>query len=167
MHALLLPGNSPRHAEWIEKLKDTTSSHFETVATQYYQHWKNGNEWANIDHEIIVASEKTTELNPYVIIGKSIGAVIAIKGSANNALHPEKIILLGIPIKGGIEARLFAQWLHHINVPVVVVQNAHDPLGSFAEVKAAFEHVGNDIIFVELEGETHDYLDFEAITRLI
>ena len=53
MNALLLPGNSPRHAEWVESLKDSLSSYFTTTITQHYQHWQTGDKWANVDFEAI------------------------------------------------------------------------------------------------------------------
>lgn len=82
-------------------------------------------------------------------------------------LHPDKIILLGIPIKGGAPVDSFVEWLKHITIPVVIVQNTADPLGSFADVKNAFENAGTALTFVELPGETHDYLDFDAIAQLL
>ena len=167
MHALLLPGNSPRHAEWVEKLKDATSSHFENVTAQHYRHWETGNKWADVDYEISVAQEKTNNLSPYIIIGKSIGTAIATKGIADKVLHPEKIILLGVPINGGVSTDSLTQWLKHITIPFVIVQNTADPLGSFSDVKEALKDISSNLSFVELVGNTHDYIDFDAISKII
>ena len=167
MNAVLLPGNSARHREWVEALKVAVSPQFQIVKALAYLHWQTGEEKADVDYELAIAKSSVTELDPYMIIGKSIGTVIAVRGVAEGVLRPTKLILLGIPINGGAPKELFAQWLRHINAPVVVVQNTHDPLGSFADVKAAFRGCGEAISFVELPGDTHDYLDFEAITKLI
>lgn len=166
MNALLLPGNSSRHGEWVEELKDALSPQFQTVTTQHYRHWQKAEDWADIEYEMGVADEKARDLQPYVIVAKSIGTVIAARGVANGMLYPEKIVLLGVPVKGGAQADEFARTLKHIPIPVVIVQNSADPLGSFIEVRGAFEDISDGLSFVELPGETHDYLDFEAIAKL-
>lgn len=167
MNALLLPGNSRRHEEWIEDLKNALAPNFENIETQHYRHWQSGEGNADVDHEIGVAERKAAALKPYVIVAKSIGTVIAVKGTAECKLYPDKLILLGVPINGGAPKDSFSKWLKAVNVPVVFIQNTKDPLGAFADVKAAFEGRGSQLSFVELPGETHDYLDFEAIAKQI
>jgi len=167
MNALLLPGNSSRHGEWIENLKLAIADRFERVETQHYQHWQSGGDKADFEYEISVAQSKVELLEPYIIIAKSIGTAISVKGVADGKLKPEKLILLGVPINGGLSKDLFNGWLSKISVPVVFVQNSNDPYGSFAEIKAAFTGKSKSLKFVELPGETHDYLDFDAIAKLI
>lgn len=167
MNALLLPGNSSRHSEWIECLKSAMAPLFQHTETQHYRHWKTGEEKADIEYEIGVAQGKVEKLKPCVIIAKSIGTVIASKGTADGALHPTKLILLGVPVNGGVSKDLFSQWLQKIDAQIVIAQNSNDPLGSYSEVRAAFEINNGKISFVELPGETHDYLDFEAIAKLV
>lgn len=111
MNALLLPGNSPRHAVWIEELNAALSPHFGATKTQHYRHWSTGQELADITYEITVAQQQANDLDPYVIIAKSIGTVIAVKGTAGKALYPEKLILLGVPLNSGVLVEEFAQWL--------------------------------------------------------
>lgn len=167
MNALLLPGNSSRHGEWVEKLKLAVASSFGLTEAQHYLHWQNGGDKADIDYEIGVAERKTKQLEPYIIIAKSIGTAISAKGVAEAKLKPKKLILLGVPINGGVSKDLFSEWLQQIDIPVVLVQNSSDPYGLFSEIKDAFVGKGRDIAFVEFPGETHDYLDFEAIAKLI
>jgi predicted alpha/beta-hydrolase family hydrolase len=151
----------------VEHLKTNLSSRLDTVVTQHYRHWESGEDWADVDYEISVAVNRVANLNPYIIIAKSIGTAIAAKGSYDQVLKPAKLILLGVPIKGGVSGESFHEWLRDIEVPVIIVQNAEDPMGSFAEVKEAFEDTGSNIAFVELPGNTHDYLDFDAVAKLI
>ncbi len=167
MNALLLPGNSSRHGEWIEKLKTALLPYLDDVKTQHYRHWQSGEERADINHEITVAKQQTDGFEPYVVVAKSIGTVIAVKATAEQVLHPEKLILLGIPVNGGAQAELFRQWLRLVNAPVIIIQNTSDPLGSFDQVKTAFEGASDNLSFVELPGDTHDYLDFATIAKLI
>lgn len=167
MNALLLPGNSSRHGDWIENLKLAMAPHFQRVETQHYSHWQEGGDKADIDYEISVAHNKVERLEPYIIIAKSIGTVISAKGVVDGRLKPNKLILLGVPINGGIPKDLFSKWLQEIDVQVVFVQNTNDPLGSFSDVQTAFQGKGSNVSFVELPGEAHDYLDFDAIAKLI
>ena len=162
MNALLLPGNSSRHGEWIENLKLAVADSFERVETQHYQHWQSGGDKADIEYEISVAQSKVELLKPYIIIAKSIGTAISVKGVADGKLKPKKLILLGMqPLDQ------FSEWLQKIDIQVVIIQNTNDPYGSFAEIKAAFTGKSKSLKFVELPGETHDYLDFDAIAKLI
>lgn len=167
MNLLLLPGNSSRHALWVEELKTALSPHFSNIQTQHYRHWQTREEFADIQHEITVAKAQEETIKPYTIIAKSIGSVIAVNGVSTGSLHPEKLVLLGVPINGGVSVESFAGWLRGVDVPVVIAQNTADPLGSYNDVKVAFEQSGGHLSFVELPGTTHDYLDFAAIKGLI
>ena len=167
MNVLLLPGNSSRHGEWIENLKLAVSPYFQRTVTQHYRHWQTGVEMADVDYEIGISQEKVRALEPFCIIAKSIGTAIATKGTATGAFKPERLILLGVPINGAVSKDLLKRWLDEINIPIIIVQNTSDPLGSFAEVKAAFDRAAENVSFVELPGETHDYLDFKAIAKMI
>jgi len=167
MNALLLPGNSPRHSQWVEELKTAVAPQLQLVKTQHYHHWQTGGEMADIEYEINMAQSKVEKLNPYLIIAKSIGTVIAIKGIADKKLNPEKVILLGVPINGGVSEEIFSKWLQRVNTQVVFVQNTNDPLGSFSDIYAAFKDKNNDSSFVELSGKTHAYISFKDIANLI
>ncbi len=167
MNALLLPGNSPRHAEWIEKLKQAISPYFQHVETQHYRHWHTNTEKADIDYEIKIAKNKMKQYGPFIIIAKSIGTVIAVRGVASGELIPEKLILLGVPIKSDVPKNLFNNWLSKVTIPMTFAQNAHDPLGSFDNLKANLTIMNNTASFIKLSGTTHDYIDFDAIAKLI
>lgn len=43
------------------------------------------------------------------------------------------------------------------------MQNTNDPLGSSLDIKAAFAVGNNNRKFIELPGDTHDYMDFDTI----
>lgn len=160
---LLLPGNSPRHAKWVDSLKQALASNFDTITAQHYRHWKIGEQWANVDDEITAAHKATQGLDSYTIIGKSIGTVIAVQATTQGLLAPQKLVLLGIPIHGGAEIAAFRNWLKSLMIPTVIIQNTHDPLGSFQEVMQAFSGISSQITFIETPGTTHDYLDFTLI----
>lgn len=167
INILILPGNSPRHAEWANDLKSHLLPRFDRVEAQHYKHWQTGEKWADVDYELSVAKATTVDLEPYIIIGKSIGTVIAVKGAATKQISPVKLILLGIPINGGANADEFNDWLGTIDIPVVIIQNTDDPLGSFEQVSNAFKDSNQNITFIESPGDTHDYLDFKMIAGFI
>lgn len=165
LNAYLLPGNSPRHREWVETFKQAIAPQFETVKTQHYQHWETGESHAAVSEEINIAAHNTKNLSPYILIAKSIGTVIATQAVAQSILSPEKIILLGIPLRGAIDRRTFVASLKTIPCPVTIIQNTADPFGSFEEIYSTLSGLGAHITFVEFPGKTHDYLDFSAISR--
>ncbi len=167
MNLLLLPGNSPRHEAWVDSLRDALAPQFGTTIAQHYRHWQTGKPIADVAHEINAAQKHAADLEPYAIIAKSIGTVIAAQGTAEGKLHPSKIILLGVPLEGSVDRDAFAEWLTQITVPVIIVQNSQDPFGAFTDVKAALEGKSKNLRFVELIGDTHDYLDLGVIAQLV
>lgn len=166
MNALLLPGNSPRHQAWIEELRTAVMPRFQQTLTLHYRHWQSGEPEADVDYELGVAEALADNLDQFVIIAKSIGTAIASDGVSKGALKPKKLILLGLPISSSYASERYKDWFDNIAIDILIAQNTNDPLGSFADVKQAFEKLQN-VSLVELPGNTHDYLDFEAIKKLI
>ena len=165
MNLLLLPGNSPRHAAWVETLKSAMKPHADTIEAHHYHHWETGEEWADIPAEIAAAAAKAVPLKPYTIIAKSIGTAIAVLGTAQGMFAPEKIILLGVPIEGEGIDEYFMGALKKITEPIVVIQNTNDPYGAFEHVKAALSSINADITYIETPGDSHDYVDFALIAK--
>jgi len=169
MNILLLPGNSPRHKSWAEDLKLSllSTTNVGSVIAQHYTHWRNGEEFADTDHELLIATASARELDTYLIIAKSIGIAIALEGTTQGKLQPKQLILLGIPINGTIAPETYRDWLKGVTVPTIIMQNTNDPYGSFAELQALIEPGRQNISLIETEGDTHDYLDFDTIGKCI
>ncbi len=169
MNILLLPGNSPRHKSWAEDFKSSLlpTPNIGSVIAQHYAHWRNGEEFADTDHELLIATASARELGTYAIIAKSIGTAIALEGIAQGKLQPTQLILLGIPINGTIASETYRNWLKGVTIPTIIMQNTKDPYGSFAELQALIEPGQTNISLIETEGDTHDYLDFATIGKCI
>lgn len=166
MNTLILPGNSPRHAAWLNEFKDYLTLHTNSgVTTHPYAHWETGEAWADIPTEIARTATHLPK-EPYVITAKSIGTAVAVLGTAEGAFKPERLVLLGVPLEGASINKAFFEALRTIQLPVTIVQNSQDPYGSFSSVKEALIKVKEDLTFIEMAGETHDYVDFEEIARL-
>ncbi len=167
MNALLLPGNNPAHEVWVEELKHTLKPYFHTINTQHYKHWRTGEAWANVSDELGVARSNTQNLSPYVIVAKSIGTVIALRGVAEEVLRPVRILLLGVPLENAISSGDFVALLHEVSLPIDIIQNKDDPIASFAKVAALIDDTMTHVTLKELPGTTHDYIDFAAIASYI
>lgn len=166
MNILILPGNSPHHAAWLNEFKNYLTLHTNSVVTAHpYMHWETGEPLADIPVEITkIATHLPTE--PYVIIAKSIGTAIAVLGTAKGVFKPEKLVLLGVPLEGMSIDKVFFEALRTVQLPVTIVQNNQDPYGSFRSVKDILIKAKEDLTFIEMTGETHDYVDFEEMVRL-
>lgn len=162
MDALLLPGNSPRHAEWVEQLKQSLSPDYHTIIAHHYRHWQTGEPKAAVDTEITDAYKEVQKLDSYVIIAKSIGTVIAAKATAKGVFTPQKLVFLGVPIDGGADVSEFRSWLTQITVPVVIIQNSQDPLGTYVAIAQAFHGI-EQVSCIEQPGAHHDYQQIDVI----
>jgi predicted alpha/beta-hydrolase family hydrolase len=170
MNLLLLPGNSKRHKSWVREAEQALATRFELTAIHDYDHWDTDREFADLDLEINRLRNEVTDLKPYVIFAKSIGSILAVKGIAEKALEPAACIFAGFPFKilneQGLEE--VSEWLNTVEVPVLIIQNENDPMGSWDEVNTYVRSLTqSDIHVVVNPGDTHDYTDFERIKELM
>lgn len=163
MNAVILPGNSPAHAQWLDDAVAFLNPHFDTIHTRHYPHWKSGQEWARVSDEVSELARQDSLHSPYILIAKSIGAVIALHAVIQGVAHPEKIILLGIPHDLLLQT-LGAKDLHKLSVQTVVIQHHADPFGSFEQIAQLFGE-NSSISCIETPGDTHSYTDFAQILK--
>lgn len=172
MQALILGGNSPHNKEWVQHLHAALAPLFTNIATHDYAHWANAGTIIEFDHELRAVQREIRLLNDYVVIAKSAGALLALKGMAENTIRPEKVVFIGVPLNFVRQHALeheFDSWLKKITEPLLVIQNDHDPVATSAEVDRYFKSVISPslITFAELPGNTHDYVDFSTLTTLV
>ncbi|HZM63838.1 MAG TPA: hypothetical protein VFB59_01765 [Candidatus Saccharimonadales bacterium] len=171
MDALILGGNSPHNKEWVQQLRAALTPLFATVATHDYAHWASGGSTIEFDHELRAIQQELRPLQDFVVVAKSAGVLLTLKGMADNTVRPEKVIFMGLPLGYIRQHNLeheFESWLKSLTEPILVIQNAHDPVGSAAEVDRYLRTILSPslITFVELPGDTHDYIDLPKITTL-
>jgi hypothetical protein len=172
MNALILGGNSPHNKEWVQQLHAALAPLFTTVATHDYAHWASAGSNIEFDHELRAVQREIRTLDDYVVIAKSAGVLLCLKGMAENIIRPERVIFLGTPLNYVKERAMdheFESWLKKLTEPVLLIQNDHDPVATSAEVDRYVRAVISPSLttFAELPGNTHDYVDFSALTTLI
>jgi predicted alpha/beta-hydrolase family hydrolase len=166
MNVLILGGQSPRHQQWVRQVAETLEPHFDKVVFLDYRHWQTGAEDIDINYELNQVAERASRLDDYMIVAKSIGTVVTTLGVATKVLAPKKCVFLGFPL-AVVESNLPELAAKLPNLPsTVFVQNRDDPLGSFEAVKKYVEaNEPKNCEFKELSGSTHDYIDFDLITK--
>lgn len=165
MNALILGGESPRHYDWVRQVASALQPHFETVVYLDYRHWASGGS-SDIEYEVGQAEQLARDLGDYIIVAKSMGTVVASLGTARGKLHPLRCIFMGTPL-GLVDHVVGASEAARLLPPTVFIQNEHDPYGSAKDVQAFVASHGNeDATFTSVPGDTHNYVDFELITKL-
>lgn len=172
MDALILGGNSPHNSEWVQQLKAAMTPLFANVAVHDYAHWASAGSTLDFEHELRAVQREARALNDYVLIAKSLGTLLALKGMADNTLKPDKVVFLGMPldyIRQHTMEHEFEGWLHTVTEPMLLIQNDHDPVASATELDRYIKTVVSPslITFAELPGSTHDYVDFAQLQALV
>ena len=169
MRLILLPGNSKLNKEWIEKLAVNLKEIFDKTYIHYYKHWETGEEIINIDYELERLADYLAKKKGYIIIAKSIGAALAVKGIKEGKIAPKKCIFLGLPV---IWCRQYSinldSWIKGYSARTLFIQNTEDPVMGADELKDFLNknNVSN-YKFVKLEGTSHNYEDLDKIKILI
>lgn len=169
MKIILLPGNSAKQEKWIEEVKRTLSQDYDDIEIQYYKHWQTGKDIIDLDHELEVLTEKVKDLTDYVVIGKSAGTLLALRGIFEKKIEPNKCVFMGLPI-GWARNNHFKvdMWLADYVTPTLFIQNKFDPAASYEEVKNIIEiSKVKNFQTVSLPGITHDYNDQGKLRELI
>ena len=171
MNALILGGNSPHNKEWVQQVKAALTPLFTSIATHDYAHWASAGSTIDFEHELRAVQREIRALDDYVVFAKSAGVLLCLKGMAENIIRPEKVIFLGTPlnfVKQQAMEHEFENWLEKVTEPMLVIQNAHDPVASAAELDRYLKTIVSPslITFAELPGETHDYIDFPKLYEL-
>lgn len=169
MNLLLLPGNSSNNKDWAYEARDALTSLFDRCVVHEYAHWTSGAAIADIDLEIEALKQTIKGLGDYAVFAKSIGTVIAAKGIFEGVLGPGKCIFAGAPLPL-IKDRdyEYTKWLAASGKPVLFIQNSHDPVAGYEELKTylkSSELIGYEL--VELPGDTHNYNDFATLKDLV
>lgn len=168
MHIIYLAGNSLRNKDWIEKVKENFDK-FSTGDILYYDHWTNGQEWANLR----VESEKLAKLiegkTDYYIFAKSIGSVLALKCIYEKNINPKKIIICGHPYNAAVKAgHPIDEYLKTLSIPTTFIQNEFDPYFSFADLEKVLKqnNVQNYSLIKNTDINTHDYQDYKNLVKI-
>lgn len=170
MNLLLLPGNSPRNKPWIHEVATQLAPLFSRCFVHEYEHWDNGRDFISFNQELGLLGPRVKDFGDYAIFAKSVGSILALKGTFEHTFAPNACILVGIPLPFIKKFDVaMSDWLHACPVPLLIIQNRNDPAGSFEDVKA---YVGaaqptSPCQLVELPGSDHDYSNLPRLTQAI
>jgi len=94
--------------------------------------------------------------------------VLTAQGIHEGVLAPSACLLTGLPLgiikPDGLQT---GAWLTASTMPILIVQNTNDPVGSFADVQAHLGALPPSHSLVELPGDTHDYNDLDKLKALM
>ncbi|PST85458.1 hypothetical protein C9I86_18800 [Photobacterium sp. NCIMB 13483] len=160
MKILAIPGKMPITESWLFKILSATQWRQEQVEMHRFAAWDNEQAFS-VDKELTYLPSGHFD----VVITKSIGTLITLK--AQNTISWDRLVLIGVAWS------LFSESEHDLlpaldekGQPVLIIQENHDPFGSYAEIAAAVAGKHN-ISCVEIMGDRHQYANTEAIGKLI
>jgi len=168
MNVLVLGGMSPRHKEWVRQVASVLKPHFNEVRLLDYRHWDQEGAEMNLEYEITQTTMLAQDLGDYVVVAKSIGTVVAILANSRDLISPARCVFMGFPLKVVLATiPEVADALPKLPVDTTFLHNDHDPLGAAEDISAYIsEHMPQAPVFMTMPGGTHDYIDFDLITRL-
>mgnify|MGYP001604600030 CR=1 FL=1 len=168
MKLVILPGNNKSNKEWADAAAEAFASSFSDIYVQSYSHWDTDEEFINFDTELEKLI-KNVGSDDCIVVAKSAGSMLSIYGVHKNKFHPKKCVFVGLPVRFAEENNFeLAQWIQSYDIPTIVIQNSHDPVTSFEELKTAFDHLNKTSIeLIEINGNDHKYSDFKLIKEKI
>lgn len=164
---LVLPGHSPKNKIWGEACVDSLLDSFDVVYLQNYDHWElpDGKlNWIDEIEKIHITVEGTAdEVGQWYVAAKSIGSILALQAVAKQAIKPVKFIFFGMPLDLAAKDAFSQSWapLSLCSVPGLVFHNEDDPTASYDFTKNKLKELAPNFSLITLEGNTHDYLDFQ------
>lgn len=169
MDVILLGGNSAANQGWVRVLAATLASDGTAVIPHMYRHWETGDKLIDLDTELRVLRQMIPSSRPHAIVGKSAGALLALKGIREKILSPAKCVFIGTAIPWG-RANGFPidTWLKGYTTPTLFLQQAGDPAMSAEDLLKTLEAASvANYKLVELPGDDHEYADVASLAQRI
>lgn len=169
MNVILLPGNSKSNKTWIGTVANNVRDIFDKVIIQEYSHWDSGEAFIDYDKEIEKLVQHAQQNEPFVIFAKSAGAVLALRAIEKKKIEPKAVIISGLPLNLIKDEHIpVGHWLHSTKIPITIIQNDQDPVGSYEQLSEFIRPLNNiDIAVVSYPGNTHNYNDLDHIRGIL
>lgn len=162
MKLVLLPGNHEFNAQWSQDVAAALRDRFD-VHIQSYRHWTTG-KLIDLDFELDRLAETTGHMGEYAVFGKSIGAILAMRGIYEGRISPKKCVFVGVPIRRARHEFDVDRWLGKYDIPTLFIQQTNDPAASYAELVNFLEETKlENYRLVEIPGGDHMYSDIELL----
>jgi pimeloyl-ACP methyl ester carboxylesterase len=159
MKTIILPGFSPHNKEWAEDIKkDLKLSH--DVLVHEWRHWKNSLSLStslSLSYELNKIREEVGE-DEFNIIGKSVGARMAIRVITELREKVKKVIICGVASISPDSQKAYLKALTTFPPDkIIVFQNTNDPFVPYLEVKIFIESINPKIKVIEKPRSDHHY----------
>lgn len=169
MNLVLLGGNSVVNKQWLSDFSSVLKPNFESTYTHHYRHWEAGAEFIDLNFELQALSVAINPKQPYVVVAKSAGVLVTLKGVAEKVLTPHKCIFIGTPVHWAKEHNFAIDaWLSNYLLPTLFIQQSHDPAMSFGDLKQYLDQENiKNCQLIELPGDDHVYGNFDQLKKRV
>jgi hypothetical protein len=159
---ILLPGHSKRNLEWGLKMKESFNKMGSELKVIRYDHWES-NESFNLEEESNKSLKLINRFENYNVISKSVGNKITANLLKDQKLHPDKLVLLGLP-----SSIIELENLKFLNPrKILVIQNINDPLMNYEKAKRFIETINPNIEIQKGNRDDHHYPYFDKIISFL
>jgi len=156
MKLLILPGQDKRNQQWCQNLERKVSDRF-ICTSVVYPHWERGGQM-----RFDSALRSVPNIGSCFVCAKSAGVILALLAIISGDIKPKSCVFIGVPLRWeGAEDFDLTAMIQQLLCPKIIIQNQDDPLGGANDVK----YLGAKLII--LEGETHEYDNFEMIAKTL
>lgn len=160
MNILAIPGKMPITEQWLSKIILATDWRDETIDMHRFVAWDSDQAFS-VDKEVSFLPSGHFD----VVITKSIGSLITLK--AQNSITWDRLVLIGVAWSlFSDQERQLLPALEEKGQPVLIIQENHDPFGTYMDIAAVVAGKHN-ICCLEVSGDRHQYTDTDAIGKLI
>lgn len=154
MKTIILPGYSPKNRDWAEDLKKNMNLGYE-VAVHEWRHWAGGSFSMANETEKIVEEIGQDRVN---VIGKSVGARVAMRVLPLVKDRIEKIVLCGIASVNDEAKKTFGDALFGFPPSkIICFQNVRDPFVPYSHAERFIHGINPKISIVEKLRSDHHY----------
>lgn len=171
MDLIVLGGNnrSPNNRDWVQNITSFLQQNFSSVYPHAYHHWEAKEKIIDLDYELKVLSEVVKNKQQYIILAKSAGVLLTLKGIFTDIFTPSKCIFLGTPIDWAKKHNFdLDTWLKNYSTPSLFIQKSYDPVALFQDLKKHLDKMEvQNYQLAEIPGKDHDYGNFEELNKII
>ena len=167
MKIIILGGNSSKNNKWVDNIETILKKKFDDVLAHRYLHWEANNPLINLDSELQRLRMGLGNCKNYVIVAKSAGALLSLKGIFEGKLTPRACVFLGIAILWGRDKNFkIDNWLKDCSVPTLFIHNSDDPAISSEDLKNTLQKLNfKNYKLKILPGDKHEYIEFKKIIQ--
>lgn len=169
MKIVLLGGNSPSNIFWLEAMENELKKEHNDVFTHRYSHWDTNIQLIELDKELKNLQKELENEKQYVIVGKSAGALLALKGVSERKLSPSACVFMGTAILWGREKGFDVnRWVKGFSVPTLFIQKSGDPaIAPDALENLLKESSSQNYKLHVMLGEEHEYAEYQELSQTI